>query len=69
MRSGNVISVVNMPVLMGVVFNSDITQEQVNAIVNRTRLFGIGFSWGGYESLILPIHPYRSIQSEQWKNR
>lgn len=32
-------------------------------VVDALRLFGIGYSWGGYESLALPIapHAYRSV--------
>lgn len=30
------------------------TPEQVAALVNRRRLFKIAYSWGGYESLIVP---------------
>lgn len=30
------------------------------AFVDRLQLFGIGYSWGGYESLALPIHPHRT---------
>jgi cystathionine beta-lyase len=29
--------------------------------VDRLELFGIGYSWGGYESLALPASPYRSV--------
>jgi len=31
------------------------------AFVDRLELFGIGYSWGGYESLALPVHPLRTI--------
>src|SRR4051794_5231877 len=31
------------------------------AFVNRLELFGIGFSWGGYESLAMPVHPTRAV--------
>lgn len=30
------------------------------AFVDRLDLFGIGYSWGGYESLALPVRPYRT---------
>ena len=30
------------------------------ALFNTLKLFGIGSSWGGYESLILPANPIRS---------
>lgn len=37
----------------------------VDAFVNGLTLFGIGFSWGGYESLVLPFDcaPYRTATS------
>jgi len=38
------------------------------AFVNRLELFGIGFSWGGYESLALPVHPYRTISRPPAEN-
>jgi len=30
------------------------------------RLFRMGFSWGGFESLILPVHPERSRTVTRW---
>ena len=30
------------------------------AFVDRLQLFGIGYSWGGYESLVLPVDPVRT---------
>ncbi len=31
------------------------------AFVDRLELFGIGYSWGGYESLALPVDPVRTV--------
>ena len=31
------------------------------AFVDRLELFGIGYSWGGFESLAIPVDPYRSV--------
>jgi cystathionine beta-lyase len=31
------------------------------AFVDALKLFGIGYSWGGYESLVLPVDPYRTV--------
>jgi cystathionine beta-lyase len=31
------------------------------AFVDQLELFGIGYSWGGYESLALPVRPYRTV--------
>jgi cystathionine beta-lyase len=29
--------------------------------VDALKLFGIGYSWGGFESLVLPVDPYRTV--------
>lgn len=39
----------------------DATRQQRHAFVDGLELFGIGYSWGGYESLALPIDPYRTV--------
>ena len=31
------------------------------ALVDGLELFGIGYSWGGYESLALPVDPMRTV--------
>lgn len=31
------------------------------AFIDSLELFGIGYSWGGYESLALPVHPTRTV--------
>jgi len=40
--------------LFGVVFRPEITPLSVTAMIDALKLFGIGASWGGYESLALP---------------
>ena len=40
--------------LFGVVFRAIYTAEDTHRFVDALRLFGIGASWGGYESLALP---------------
>jgi cystathionine beta-lyase len=48
------------PSLFGVVFRPEITDANMNAMIDTLRLFGIGASWGGYESLALPsVHLHR----------
>ena len=39
----------------------DASREQRAAFVDRLELFGIGYSWGGYESLALPVDPHRTV--------
>ncbi|HVY50413.1 MAG TPA: cystathionine beta-lyase [Devosia sp.] len=36
------------------------------AMVDGLRLFAMGWSWGGYESLLLPIHPERVRTATKW---
>ncbi|QIK77784.1 cystathionine beta-lyase [Sphingomonas piscis] len=38
--------------------------KEAATIVDRFKLFGIGFSWGGYESLAIPTSPHRSTNRE-----
>lgn len=45
--------------LFGVVFQP-CDDTQIRAFVDALHHFGIGVSWGGYESLVLPVDPVRS---------
>ncbi len=36
--------------------------------VDSLRLFGIGYSWGGYESLVLPVDPVRTVSKAPASN-
>jgi cystathionine beta-lyase len=45
--------------LFGVVFHP-CSDEQIRSFVDALHHFGIGVSWGGYESLVLPVTPQRS---------
>ena len=40
--------------LFGVVFKPEFSAQAVVAMIDALQLFGIGASWGGYESLVLP---------------
>ncbi len=42
--------------LFGVVFEPEWTAAAVNAFIDRLELFGIGSSWGGFESLAIPTY-------------
>ncbi|WP_027729429.1 cystathionine beta-lyase [Variovorax paradoxus] len=42
------------------------TPAAANAFVDALRLFGIGASWGGYESLALAAQPERLREHRQW---
>jgi cysteine-S-conjugate beta-lyase len=36
--------------------------------IDALELFGIGYSWGGYESLVLPADPYRTVSKPPAQN-
>ncbi|MEL0232324.1 MAG: PLP-dependent transferase, partial [Hyphomicrobiales bacterium] len=44
--------------------------DVLDAFIDELKLFGIGASWGGYESLIIPVSPNRQTtdQWDQFKN-
>lgn len=41
-------------------------RERLAAMLDGLELFGMGWSWGGYESLVLPIHPERVRTAVKW---
>lgn len=43
-----------------------IERERLAAMLDHLELFGMGFSWGGYESLILAVNPERMRSATQW---
>lgn len=42
--------------LLSAVFKADLTDEQLDRFVDSLEMFGIGASWGGYESLVM-VYP------------
>ncbi|MCA1749736.1 MAG: cystathionine beta-lyase [Parasphingopyxis sp.] len=40
--------------------------DAVAAMIDDLTLFGIGYSWGGFESLALPVHPEASRSATEW---
>ena len=39
------------------------------AFVDSLELFGIGYSWGGFESLALPVHPEKYRSATTWDKK
>lgn len=46
--------------LFGVALRPGIGRPQLAAMIDGLRLFGRGYSWGGFESLLIPSHPERT---------
>lgn len=51
--------------LFGVVLEPA-SEAAVAALLDGLALFGLGYSWGGYESLALPTHPHRIRDATTW---
>jgi cystathionine beta-lyase len=52
--------------LFGVVLHP-VSHERIAAMLNGMRLFGMGWSWGGFESLIIPTYPERTRSVTRWQ--
>lgn len=50
--------------LFSVVIRGD--KKRAAAIIDDLNLFGIGFSWGGFESLALLVHPEQNRSTTHW---
>ncbi len=51
--------------LFGVVLQP-VGAERIAAMLDGLELFSMGWSWGGYESLVIPIHPERARTATTW---
>jgi cystathionine beta-lyase len=46
--------------LFSVVLNAGLSAGALEALVDAVKVFGRGYSWGGYESLLIPAQPQRT---------
>ena len=53
--------------LFGVILKP-VARERIAAMLDGMRLFGMGWSWGGFESLIIPTYPERTRRVTQWQS-
>jgi len=51
--------------LFGIVLHP-VAKERIDAMLDGMRLFGMGVSWGGFESLVIPIYPERVRTVSRW---
>jgi cystathionine beta-lyase len=47
--------------LFGIVLRAGLPAGALEALVDAVELFGRGYSWGGYESLMIPAFPERTV--------
>jgi cystathionine beta-lyase len=52
--------------LFGIVLDERYDKSAVTALLNGMRHFGMGASWGGFESLILPTEPGKLRTARPW---
>jgi cystathionine beta-lyase len=51
--------------LFGVILRA-VPRERIARMLNGMRLFGMGWSWGGFESLMIPTYPDRARTVTTW---
>ena len=44
-----------------------VRSEAIAALLDGLEHFGMGFSWGGFESLMIPSHPEKSRSATRWQ--
>lgn len=49
-------------------FSFELKSGDRAALVDNLKLFGIGYSWGGYESLAMVVDPYRTVSAPPASN-
>jgi cystathionine beta-lyase len=52
--------------LFGVILHP-VAKARIDAMLDGLRLFKLGWSWGGFESLIIPAHPERIRTATRWE--
>lgn len=52
--------------LFGIALRPDFTRKATAALLDGMELFGMGYSWGGFESLILPVHLEQHRSARPW---
>ena len=55
--------------LFGVTFAERFTEAGLTAMLDGMQLFGLGYSWGGPESLIVPVSPEKARSPDRWQGQ
>jgi len=55
--------------LFGVVLKEGISDRALCALIDGLELYGIGASWGGFESLVVPFDPREARSVTEWPHR
>jgi cysteine-S-conjugate beta-lyase len=52
--------------LLGVVMKKRFSEEDAARVLDALELIGLGYSWGGFESLAVPTYPQQLRSATQW---
>lgn len=55
--------------LFGVVLKEGVTDRALCAMIDGMELYGIGASWGAFESLMIPFDPREARSATQWPHK
>ena len=53
--------------LFSFVLKGGYSEERINAMLDGMRFYAMGASWGGFESLIIPVDPSSNRTATEWK--
>ncbi|MGH7001630.1 MAG: PLP-dependent transferase, partial [Stellaceae bacterium] len=53
--------------LFSFILQPGIQKRAVDALLDGMELFGMGFSWGGFESLLVPVYPQHLRTAIPWQ--
>ena len=53
--------------LFSFILKDGIAKKAVDAMLDGMELFGMGFSWGGFESLLVPVYPQQLRTAVPWQ--
>lgn len=52
-----------------VILKDEFTRIGLEKMLEKMRIFQLGFSWGGYDSLIIPVNPAKNRTVVEWPHR
>jgi cystathionine beta-lyase len=55
--------------LFGFALRPEVSTAAMHALIDAVQIFGRGYSWGGYESLLIAVFPERSVTPCPWAGR
>jgi cysteine-S-conjugate beta-lyase len=54
--------------LFSIMLHDHYTRAGLSDMLDNMKIFGMGFSWGGYESLVTPVNPVKNRTAKPWSH-